>query len=131
MVWVGLRPPLAALEQIPHILFRQALILRLRVLTPIIFFVGFVTGFGLIFQTYNAPYTLLLRITGEGLLICFILLALFGTVPINKSALTWDPKNPPLNWLAQIRLWEKLDLVRCILAFLAFSVFICATVADN
>ena len=131
MVCAGLMRPIAALEQIPHIKLRQALVRRLRVLTPIVFLLAASTGLAVtILEPKDSP-SLVPRILGEGALIFFISLALFGTVPINKDALNWSPTNPPEHWILSIGRWERLDIFRCLLAIIAFSCFSFAVIAGH
>lgn len=128
MVWAGLRQPITSLNPVSHIQLRQALILRLRILTPIVFFFAIATGLALIISGTRESPKFCLQLIGEALLVAFICLALFGTVPINKNVLSWNPSNPPAHWLAELKRWETLDSYRCILAMAAFSAFICAAI---
>ena len=121
----GVRGPLASLDQAPHILFRQALIRRLRILVPAVFMLtllsgiivtlvnGFDNGFGF-------------RIAGLLALISFITITLKGTVPINQAALNWNPITPPQNWRKLVNRWEQLDTLRCWAAVAAFVFFLTA-----
>lgn len=131
MVCAGLRRPLSNLEQNSHIKFRQNLILRFRIMIPIIFFIAFSTGLVLEVYTASDSTSFYTRAIGEALLIAFIVLALVGTVPINKAVLTWNPSNPPKNWLGLIRRWENLDLARCLLAIAAFMSFAWALIGSH
>lgn len=119
----GVRGPLASLDVQSHIRLRQALILRLRVLVPIIFGLAILSGLAVIIINGFGPG---FGFRGAGLLvlISFILVTLFGTVPINAAALTWQPAAPPGNWRAQVSKWEQLDNVRCWAALIAFGLFL-------
>jgi hypothetical protein len=121
----GVRAPIAHLDEWPQIHLRQALIRRLRVVVPAIFgstiltaaaatvLNGFDLGFGL-------------RCVGGIALLAWLLVTLFGTVPINQATLTWEPGAPPKNWRALVRRWERLDTARCWAAMLAFALFLTA-----
>jgi uncharacterized membrane protein len=121
----GVREPLASLEDIPHIRFRQALIYRLRVLVPAIFGLTILSGLAaLILSPGEAGFVF--RGLAVLILVGFILLTMFGTVPINAAALEWNPVSPPANWQALIKRWEMLDNIRCGAAVLAFALFLIA-----
>ena len=126
MVYFGLRSPIATLDQAPHIGLRKALILRLRVLTPIVFVFAFVSGLGVVLIRYRMADAISWQLASDAFLLAFISFALFGTVPINKDVLTWDPVNPPADWQEILTEWEKLDSVRC---FCAVGAFGCGTVS--
>ena len=125
----GVRKPLASLEQQPHILFRQALILRLRVLVPTVFGLTLLSGIVVTIINGSVRFDLgfAFRCVGVIALISFITLTLLGTVPINQAAGQWDPLAPPSNWRALIDRWEILDNWRCWLALAAFVLFLAAT----
>lgn len=119
----GVRGPLASLADKPHIEFRQALILRLRVLVPIIFALALVSGIAVtVANGFDSGFGL--RCAGLLALVAFILVTLFGTVPINAAALYWNPVAPPANWQQLVQRWERLDDVRCAMALLAFALFL-------
>jgi uncharacterized membrane protein len=116
----GVRGPLARLEQRSHIEMRQGLIRTLRVLVPLIFAAAFMSGVAATFVHWSdggMPF----RLASLALLVAFILITLFGTVPINKAASNWDASNPPQGWEAAIRRWESLDNIRTVLALAAFA----------
>lgn len=123
----GVSAPLASLEDDPHIRLRQALILRLRVMVPVLLLLTFVSGVVTVFfGPVGGPR--LLREASLGSLILFLGVALGGTVPINQAVLTWDPGAPPAGWQGQIRRWERLDTARVALALLAFSLLLAALI---
>jgi uncharacterized membrane protein len=68
-----------------------------------------------------------LRCAGLFSLLTFILITLFGTVPINQAVLRWKPSEPPDDWRAMIRTWERLDSLRTVAAVVAFGFFLAAT----
>jgi uncharacterized membrane protein len=119
----GVRGPLARLEVQPHIQLRQALILRLRVLVPIIFGLAILSGLAVnLLNGFDAAFGF--RCAGLLVLVSFILITLFGTMPINAAALTWQPAAPPSNWRSQVSKWEQLDNLRCWAALIAFGLFL-------
>ena len=108
----GVRAPLASLARAPHIMFRQALIRRLRILVPIIFMLSLLSGIVMtLVNGFDGGFGL--RCTGLLALAIFIAVTLKGTVPINQAALEWNPDAPPKNWQALVSRWEQLDTVRC------------------
>jgi hypothetical protein len=115
----GVRGPLASLDLDAHILFRQALIRRLRVLVPAIFLVAFLSGAALSVLTGD-PFDII----GVAALAGFISITLGGTVPINQAVLRWNPVLPPPDWHAVIVRWERLDTTRTAAAVLAFVFFL-------
>jgi uncharacterized membrane protein len=121
----GVRGPLASLEDIPHIRFRQALIYRLRVLVPAIFGLTILSGLAVLLLSFGEA-GFVFRGLAVLSLVGFILLTMFGTVPINAAALEWNPISPPANWQALIRRWERLDDIRCGAAVVAFALFLIA-----
>jgi uncharacterized membrane protein len=60
-------------------------------------------------------------------LLVWILVTLFGTVPINEAALDWRPDAPPANWRALVDRWERLNTVRTCAAVLAFAFLLTGT----
>jgi uncharacterized membrane protein len=116
----GVRGPLARLGDEAHITMRQGLIRSLRVLVPIIFGASLLSGIGataLHWSDDSRPW----HLASVALLLTFMLLTLLGTVPINKAASDWDPRNPPPRWKEAIHRWETLDSVRTVLAICAFG----------
>ncbi|HEY5319673.1 MAG TPA: DUF1772 domain-containing protein [Galbitalea sp.] len=120
VVRYGVHPSLGRLDAALQIRTRQALILKLRVLVPVVFLLtatasvatliaeGTGTGFGL-------------RCAAAAALLVWILSTLIGTVPINKAILDWTPDSPPSGWTALITRWERLDVLRSSAAVVAFA----------
>lgn len=126
VVRYGVRGPLAALDDQSHIQFRQALIRTLRVLVPAIFMSAFVSGVAAaILDGTGAGFAF--RWAGVLALVIWILVTLFGTVPINEAALGWRSDAPPSEWKALVDRWERLNTVRTWAAVLAFALFLTAT----
>jgi uncharacterized membrane protein len=127
VVRFGIRGPLATLDDGPHIQLRQALVLTLRVLVPAIYVPTLLAGVAVLVLG-GADAGLPFRCAGVGALIIWILVTLFGTVPINAAALDWKPDAPPSDWKQQVDRWEQLNTVRTCAALLAFA-FLLAAVA--
>jgi len=119
----GVRGPLARLDPRPHIEMRQGLIRALRVLVPIIFSAAFLSGVASAVIHWSEPRRSLC-LASVALLAAFMLLTLFGTVPINRAAGKWDPSDPPEGWEAAIHRWERLDSIRTALAIGAFALVV-------
>lgn len=123
----GVRAPVASLDDRAHIVLRQALIRKLRILVPIIFATSIISGIAVIvLNSFNFNLEFGLRCAGLLALITFITVTLKGTVPINQAALTWNPIAPPQNWRSLISRWEQLDNVRFWVAVAAFVLFLAA-----
>jgi uncharacterized membrane protein len=123
----GVRGPVASLDMQPHILLRQALIRRLRILVPAIFALALLSAAAVLFVDGGSNLSFGFRCAGLLALLAFISIALLGTVPINKAALAWEPAAPPPNWEKLIRRWEQLDSARTFAALAAFALFLAAT----
>jgi uncharacterized membrane protein len=121
----GVRAPVASLDRRAHIVLRQRLIRRLRILVPALAGPTILTG---LLSTLLDRRDRWIALRGAGLLSLFVLagVTLLGTVPINAAVLEWDPDAPPADWQAQIGRWEQLDVVRCWAAVLAFALFVAA-----
>ena len=124
-ILAGVRGPLASLDDNPHIRFRQALIYRLRVVVPAIFGLAILSGVATTFlNSSDAGFGI--RCAGLLVLLAFILITFFGTVPINSAAIEWNPATPPANWRKLVQRWERLDNLRCGAALVAFALFLIA-----
>ncbi|HEY0106224.1 MAG TPA: DUF1772 domain-containing protein [Rhizomicrobium sp.] len=124
-ICLGIRPALARFDAPLQIPLRQALIRRLRILVPLLFFGAALSG---VVALHAAAWGNALGPRGAGLaaLFAFLAVTLGGTVPINKAALGWNPAAPPPGWRRQVRRWERLDVIRCWLALAAFALFLAA-----
>ncbi|WP_239616383.1 DUF1772 domain-containing protein [Cohnella mopanensis] len=125
VVRYGVHVSLAALDEPSQIKVRQALILRLRVLVPILFVLTAISAVAVLVLDSSGP-GFGFRCAGVFALLIFILVTAIGTVPINKGALAWQPDAPPSNWKALVRRWERLDVIRSSAAILAFAFFLTA-----
>lgn len=121
----GVHLSLSALDEKSQIQVRQALIMKLRILVPVIFLATIVTG-GATLANSEPGLVFGFRCAGMLALLIFILITLIGTVPINKGALEWQPDAPPSNWKVLVKRWERLDVFRSSAAMLAFAFFLTA-----
>ena len=108
-----------------HLRLRQGLIRRLRILVPVIIAALFITGILVLAFDWANPMTML-RCAGFGALLCFMVVTVEGTVPINQAVLDWDVTAPPDNWNQMIDRWDRLDSIRTVLALLAFGLMLSA-----
>ena len=126
IVCLGVAPALARLESWAHILARQQLILRLRVVVPILLLLTIATSLAATFSV-TASAHLDDRLGALVALGAFSALTLAGTVPINQTILAWDAGHLPQNWARVLRRWERLDSARLGLAIIAFALQISAS----
>lgn len=125
VIRLGVRDTLSILDDPSHIKLRQALIRTLRVLVPTIMLPAILSGVTLaIVDGTRIGYVF--SWAGAIALLVFLAVTLFGTVPINASALEWDPNNPPEAWRSLVTRWERLNNLRCLLAVLSFALFLVA-----
>ena len=122
----GVRGPVASLEQRSHILLRQALIQRLMVLVPAVYFPTLLFGIATTLLGGLRP-GLPLRGAAVLALLVWLVATLGGTAPINEAVRRWDPAGPPADWLDVIRRWERLDTVRAAAATAAFALLLLGT----
>jgi uncharacterized membrane protein len=125
VVRLGVRAPIAVLDERPQIELRQALIRTLRVLVPSIYVSAAVSAVAAAVLDGAAP-GLGFRLAGLLALVAWTLTTFVGTVPINQAVLAWQPDAPPDTWRALVRRWERLDTVRTVAAVLAFASFLTA-----
>ncbi len=125
VIHYGLRGPSEILDEQSQLKFRQALVLRLRVLVPAFFVPAAVTGIGLTILNGTAP-GFGFRCAGLIALLTWILIRVTGTVPINSATLTWQPGAPPKDWKAQVNHAERFHIVGVWAAVMAFAFFLTA-----
>jgi hypothetical protein len=123
VIHYGLRAPAEVLDDQSQIRFRQALVLRLRVLVPAFFVPTAVLGIALTVLNSAEP-GFWLRCAGVVALLTWIVIRVIGTVPINSATLTWQPSAPPKNWKVQVDHAERFHIVGVWAAVLAFALFL-------
>lgn len=118
IVRYGVHPAISTLDDHTHLLVRQALVRRLRVVVPVI-----------MLPAAALAVTVLVVVTGPGLVLRwaalialagFLLLSFLGTVPINIKVNDWRAEAPPADWKAVVRRWARIDVFRSTAATAAF-----------
>ncbi|WP_103379953.1 anthrone oxygenase family protein [Pseudonocardia dioxanivorans] len=119
----GIAPALTALPDHSHLLARQSLVRRLRVLVPAVMVPTVVLAVvAAVLAGGVLPWL------GVGVLAVFVLVSAFGTVPINIRVDGWDAADPPADWHALVRRWQRIDVVRSTAALVAFLVLLAVLV---
>jgi hypothetical protein len=128
IVRYGIHPALSSMDDRTHLLARQALVRRLRVLVPIVMLpAAAFTAVGLI--TVTGP-GLALRWATLAAMALFLLLSFLGTVPINIKVNDWRVDAPPADWKAVVRRWSRIDVFRSTAATAAFLFAVLAVAQD-
>jgi Domain of unknown function (DUF1772) len=125
VICYGVRTVVAVLDQQPQIELRHALIRKLRALVPAIFILTALSGLAAMSLDEPGAGFRLRCLAALGLLI-WVAITLFGTVPINKDTLTWQPDAPPSYWRILVSRWERLDIARCWTAVISFALSVAA-----
>ena len=125
VICYGVRAVVAVLDQQPQIQLRHALIRKLRALVPAIFILTALSGLATISLDGIGAGFILRCVAALGLLI-WVVITLFGTVPINKDTLTWRPEAPPNHWRGLVSRWERFDIARCWAAIISFAFLVAA-----
>ena len=125
VIHYGLRGPSEILDEQSQLQFRQALVLRLRVLVPAFFVPAAVLGIALTVLNSAAP-GFGFRCAGVVAILTWIVIRVIGTVPINSATLTWQPSAPPKNWKALVNHAERFHIVGVWAMVLAFAFFLTA-----
>ena len=127
IVRYGIHPALSGLDDRAHLLVRQALVRRLRMVVPIV-----------MLPAAALAVTVLLVVTGPGLTLrwattitmaAFLLLSFLGTVPINIKVNDWSVDAPPADWRAVVHRWARIDVLRSTAATAAFLFAVLAVAA--
>lgn len=125
VIHYGLRAPAEVLDERSQLQFRQALVLRLRVLVPAFFVPVAVLGISLTVLLSAAP-GFVFRCAGVVAILLWIVIRVIGTVPINSATLSWRLSAPPENWKALVNHAEQFHIVGVWAAVLAFAFFLTA-----
>jgi len=125
VVRYGVQPAISSLDDRPHILARQALVRRLRVLVPIIMIPTVLVGVAVLVVAGTGD-GIGFRWAGVFALVAFVLFSFLGTVPINIQVNDWLVDSPPSDWQATVRRWQRIDVFRSSAAILAFICFLIA-----
>ncbi|MEP7284632.1 MAG: DUF1772 domain-containing protein [Chloroflexota bacterium] len=125
VIHYGLRAPAEVLDDQSQIQFRQALVLRLRVLVPAFFVSTALTGIAVTVLD-NGASGFWFRCVAVLAVLIWVLIRVIGTVPINSATLTWQPSAPPMNWKALVNHAERFHIVGVWAAVIAFALFLVA-----
>jgi uncharacterized membrane protein len=120
----GVRGPLASLDDRSHILFRQALIYKLRILVPAMYALTLLSAVAVTVLDGTSG-GIAFRAAAIAALLVWIAATLGGTVPINEAVLEWSASAPPPTWRTQVDRWEHLNTLRtwaAVIAFISLSV---------
>ncbi len=123
VVRYGVQPALTALEDRAHILARQALVRRLRVVVPAIMVPTVLAAIAALIVGGGAP-GFWFRLAGTLALVAFVLFSFLGTVPINIQVNDWQVDAPPSDWKEVVRRWQFIDVFRSTAALVAFALFV-------
>lgn len=118
VVRYGVHPALSSLDDRSHLLARQALVRRLRVVVPIVMLPAAALAVA-VAVTVTGP-GLPLRWASATAVTAFLLLSFLGTVPINIKVDGWRVDTPPADWPAVVRRWARIDVLRSAAATVAF-----------
>jgi hypothetical protein len=125
IVRYGVQPALRRLPDTDHIRARVALVRRLRIVVPALMIPTVLVAVAVVATSGGA-----LRWAGLAALAAFLLFSFLGTVPINMKVVDWQAENPPADWPATVRRWERIDVFRSSAALLAFVLFVAALAAQ-
>lgn len=128
IVRYGVQPALSGLDDRAHILARQALVRRLRIVVPAIMGPTVLVGIAvLVFGGGGGGSSgFAFRLAGVAALVAFVLFSFLGTVPINIRVNDWNVDSPPADWKAVVARWQFIDVFRSSAAILAFAFFLVA-----
>ncbi|HEY4225695.1 MAG TPA: anthrone oxygenase family protein [Pseudolysinimonas sp.] len=127
IVRYGVQPALTALPDLPHLLARQALVRRLRIVVPALMVPTVLLAIaGLVVGGAGAGFGF--RLAGLAALIAFVLFSFLGTVPINIRVNGWDAERPPVDWRQTVARWQLIDVFRSSAALLGFALLLIGVV---
>ena len=114
----GVQPALRTLGDRAHVEARVALVRSLRIAVPMLMLPTVIAAAAVLITDATT-----VRWAGAALLTAFLLFSFLGTVPINMKVSDWRADNPPADWRATVRRWERIDVFRSSAAVLAFICF--------
>lgn len=121
----GVQPALSTLPDLPHLLARQALVRRMRVVVPALMVPTVLLAIAVL-ATAGTGAGFGFRLAGLAALVAFLLFSFLGTVPLNIRVNSWNADAPPSDWKAIVARWELIDVFRSSAALLAFALFLVA-----
>jgi hypothetical protein len=122
-VHYGFGSPPRSLNDAAQILLRQAMILRLRILAPVLFIPTLLLGICLTIQEAHRA-SVAFDSCALALLGVWIVIRILRTVPVNSATLGWNAEDPPLEWRERIERTERFHVVAAWAAVLAFMCFL-------
>ncbi|MGD8166771.1 anthrone oxygenase family protein [Herbiconiux sp. P16] len=129
VVRYGVQPALSAMPDLPHVLARQALVRRLRILVPALMVPTVLLAITALIVGGTSP-GVGFRWAALAPLVAFLGFSFLGTVPINIRVNDWTPDAPPADWKDVVRRWERIDVFRSSAAILAFAAALLALAFD-
>lgn len=121
----GFRAPAEVLDERSQLQFRQALVLRLRVLVPAFFIPTAITAIAVTILDGSALGTWY-RYIGLGALLVWVATRVVGTVAINSATLEWQLDAPPKNWKTLVHHAERFHSVGVWAVVMVFACFLIA-----
>jgi uncharacterized membrane protein len=128
IVRYGIQPALGRLDQRAHVAARVELVRTLRIVVPSLMLPTAVVAIAVV-VTGGGQNGVGWRWAGLAALVAFMLFSFLGTVPINMKVVDWQPDQPPSDWRAVVRRWQRLDTLRSTAAVVAFACFVVALAA--
>jgi hypothetical protein len=122
-VHYGIGSPPSSLTEASQILLRQAMVLRLRVLAPVLFLPALAFGISLTVQERHSE-AVWLHTVALGSLGMWIIIRAVRTVPVNTATLDWNPEMPPARWRELVQRTERFHVIAAWAAVLAFICFL-------
>jgi hypothetical protein len=119
IVRYGVQPALTSLDDLPHLLARQALVRRLRVVVPALMAPTVLLAIATVI-TGGVGAGFGFRVAALAALVAFVLFSFLGTVPINIRVNEWDAEHPPADWKRVVARWQFIDVFRSSAALLGF-----------
>jgi hypothetical protein len=127
-VHYGLGAPPVALSEQSQIQLRQVLVLKLRVLVPVLFVPALASATAPTAIDSSAP-GLWFRYTGLLALLIWIVIRVIRTVSINSATLTWNPLAPPKDWRLRVESSERFHVLGVWASVITFVCFLAAMAA--
>ena len=125
IVRYGVQPALGKLPDRPHVLARQALVRRLRVVVPVLMVPTVLVAVAVLVVGGGGAGAGF-RWAGVIALVAFVLFSFLGTVPINIKVNDWRVDDLPADWKSLVLRWERIDIFR---SSAALAAFICCAIA--
>lgn len=125
-VHYGIGAPPQSLREDAQVVLRQAMVRRLRVLAPALFFPSLLLTILVAIRDRRDP-GFWLHYAAVAALLVWALVRIVRTVPVNSATLEWNPEAPPTNWRALIEKTERFHVVAAWAAVIAFVCLLAST----